>query len=81
MNMTERYAICGYTRISVDMEEDRDNTSVENQKAMIEDYVRRSFPGSTLDFYVYRDRSGRTFAQREQYRFTRQSLSGLPNSP
>ena len=74
MNMTERYAICGYTRISVDLEEDRDNTSIENQKAMIEDYVQRNFPGSTLDFYVDRDRSGYTFAQREQYQIMRQKL-------
>ena len=72
--MTERYSICGYTRISVDLEEDRDNTSIENQKAIIEDYVRRHFPGSTLDLYADRDRSGYTFSQREQYQRMRQKL-------
>ena len=72
--MTERYSICGYTRISVDLEEDRDNTSIENQKAIIEDYVRRHFPGSTLDLYADRDRSGYTFSQREQYQLMRQKL-------
>ena len=56
--MQETFSICGYTRISVDLEEDRDNTSIENQKAIIEDYVRECFPGSTLDLYVDRDRSG-----------------------
>lgn len=36
----ERLSIAGYCRISVDEELDRDNTSIENQKAIIEDYVR-----------------------------------------
>ena len=35
--------ISGYTRISVDIEQDRDNTSIENQKAIISDYVGVSF--------------------------------------
>lgn len=65
--MIEKFAICGYTRISVDLFEDRDNTSIENQKAIIEDYVRTRFPGSTLDIFVDRDRSGYTFEQREEY--------------
>ena len=34
--MTETYAIAGYCRISVDEELDRDNTSIENQKAIIQ---------------------------------------------
>lgn len=63
----EKFAICGYTRISVDLFEDRDNTSIENQKAIIEEYVKNRFPGSTLDLYVDRDRSGYTFEQREEY--------------
>ena len=37
--MLERFEIAGYCRISVDDELDRDNVSIENQKAIIEDYV------------------------------------------
>jgi len=44
--MTERFEIAGYCRISVDDELDKDNTSIENQKSIIEDYVKRTFPGS-----------------------------------
>ena len=72
--MQETFSVCGYTRISVDLEEDRDNTSIENQKAIIEDYVREYFPGSTLDLYVDRDRSGYTFSQREQYQVMRSEM-------
>ncbi len=72
--MKETFSVCGYTRISVDLEEDRDNTSIENQKAIIEDYVREYFPGSTLDLYVDRDRSGYTFSQREQYQVMRSKM-------
>ena len=32
--MTETFDIAGYTRISVDDELDRDNVSIENQKAI-----------------------------------------------
>lgn len=63
----ENFAICGYTRISVDLFEDRDNTSIENQKAIIEEFVKNKFPNSKLDLYVDRDRSGYTFEQREEY--------------
>ena len=38
--------IAGYARISVDEELDRDNTSIENQKAIISDFVARKFPGT-----------------------------------
>ena len=48
--MTERFDIVGYARISVDDELDRDNVSIENQKAIITDYVKNRFPGSTLTF-------------------------------
>ena len=65
--MIETFDIAGYTRISVDEEQDRDNTSIENQKAIIEDFVRHKFPGSRLTFYEDRDRSGYTFEQREGY--------------
>ena len=39
--LVERFDIAGYCRISVDEELDRDNTSIENQKAIIEDFVRQ----------------------------------------
>lgn len=69
--------IAGYCRISVDEEMDRDNTSIENQKAIIEDYVRNNFCGAELTFYSDRDRSGYTFEQREEYqRLRRQLLDG-----
>ena len=54
--MIDQFDIAGYTRISVDDELDRDNISIENQKAIIEDFVRQRFPGSTLTFYEDRDR-------------------------
>ena len=72
--MTETFDIAGYARISVDDELDRDNVSIENQKAIIEDFVRRRFPVSTLTFYEDRDRSGYTFEQREGYQAMRKGL-------
>ena len=72
--MIERFDIAGYCRISVDEELDRDNTSIENQKAIIEEFVRRRFPGSTLTFFEDRDRSGYTFEQREGYQQMRRGL-------
>ena len=67
-------SIAGYCRISVDEELDRDNTSIENQKAIIEDYVRTKFPEAELTFYADRDRSGYTFDQREFYQIMRRKL-------
>ncbi len=72
--MTEHYDIAGYARISVDDELDRDNVSIENQKAIIADYVLQHFPGSSLTFYEDRDRSGYTFEQREGYQEMRRGL-------
>ena len=72
--MTETFDIAGYTRISVDDELDRDNTSIENQKAIIADFVKNRFPGSALTFYEDRDRSGYTFEQREGYQAMRREL-------
>ncbi len=72
--MIERFDIAGYCRISVDEELDRDNVSIENQKAIIEDFVQRRFPDSTLTFYEDRDRSGYTFEQREGYQTMRRGL-------
>ena len=72
--MDENLKIAGYCRISVDEELDKDNTSIENQKAIIADYVKRMFPDSELDFYDDRDRSGYTFEQRENYQILRKKM-------
>ena len=72
--MTSIYNIAGYTRISVDDEQTKDNVSIENQKAIIADYVKTKFPGSSLTFYEDRDRSGYTFEQREGYQAMRKGL-------
>lgn len=66
--------IAGYCRISVDDELDRDNVSIENQKAIIRDFVGHKFPGAELIFYEDRDRSGYTFEQREGYQAMRREL-------
>lgn len=66
--------IAGYCRISVDLELDRDNTSIENQKSIITDFVNKKFPDSSLDFYIDRDRSGYTFEQREDYQRLRKKM-------
>lgn len=67
MKQSQPEKIAGYLRISVDTEEDRDNTSIENQRRTIEMFVAREFPTAELDFFVDRDRSGYTFSQREAY--------------
>ena len=72
--MTETFDIAGYARISVDDELDQKNISIENQKAIIEDYVHQNFPGSSLTFFEDRDRSGYTFDQREGYQEMRRGL-------
>ncbi len=72
--LIENFGIAGYCRISVDEEQDRDNTSIENQKAIIEDFVKKHFPSSTLTFYEDRDKSGYTFEQREGYQLMRREL-------
>ena len=72
--MTSIYNIAGYTRISVDDELSKDNISIENQKAIIEDFVKTKFPGSALTFFEDRDRSGYTFEQREGYQAMRRDL-------
>lgn len=72
--MTDTLKIAGYCRISVDEELDRDNTSIENQKAIIRDFVGHKFPGAELVFFEDRDRSGYTFEQREGYQAMRREL-------
>ena len=72
--MSEALNIAGYCRISVDDELDRDNVSIENQKAIVSDFVGRKFPGAALTFFEDRDRSGYTFEQREGYQAMRREL-------
>ena len=67
--MTETFDIAGYARISVDDEQDQKNISIENQKAIIRDFVEQKFPGSTLTFFEDRDRSGYTLAPWEPFCF------------
>jgi DNA invertase Pin-like site-specific DNA recombinase len=69
-----RAEIYGYCRISVDDELDKDNTSIENQKNIIEEYVRNKFPKCHVTFFVDRDCSGYTFEQRENYQKMRKGL-------
>lgn len=66
--------ISGYCRISVDEELDKENTSIENQKRIIEEFAKKKFPKCKLSFYVDRDRSGYTFEQREGYQELRKRL-------
>lgn len=73
-NKKLKMEIAGYCRISVDEELDRDNTSIENQKDMIQNYVKRIFPKCTLTFYEDRDRSGYTFEQRDGYQKLRKRM-------
>lgn len=72
--MTDTFNIAGHCRISVDDEQDQKNISIENQKAIIDDYVKTHFSGSTLTFFEDRDRSGYTFEQRESYQEMRRGL-------
>ena len=67
--------ICGYARISFDIEkEDDENTSIENQLRIIRDYVHIHFPKCELIEFQDRDRSGYTFKQRENYQKMRKML-------
>ena len=67
--------IFGYERISVDTEkEENENTSIENQSKIINDYVKVKFPNCTLREFQDRDRSGYQFEQREQYQLMRKLL-------
>lgn len=73
-DLTLTQEIAGYCRISVDEELDRDNTSIENQKKIIEEFVKAKFPTCKLSIYEDRDRSGYTFEQREGYQQLRKKL-------
>ena len=59
----------------MDLQEDsHENTSIENQKRIIRDFVAKEFPDAELTIYEDRDRSGYTFSQRENYQKMRKEL-------
>ena len=59
----------------MDLQEDsHENTSIENQKRIIRDFIAKEFPDAELKIYEDRDRSGYTFAQRENYQIMRNEL-------
>ena len=66
--------IAAYVRISVDLDLTGENTSIENQKAIIEAYVQRHYPNKNVVFFEDRDKSGYTFAQRDGYQELRRAL-------
>ena len=58
---------CSYARISVDMDEARDeNASIENQKQINTSYIKKNFPLAKFDeekdTFTDRDKSGYTFS-------------------
>ena len=66
--------IAAYCRISVDDDIGNDNVSIENQKAIIEDYIKAHFPDTEYDFFEDRDKSGYTFDERDGYRRMRKLI-------
>ena len=66
--------IAAYVRISVDLDLTGENTSIENQKAIIEAYVQRHYPNKNVVFFEDRDKTGYTFAQRDGYQELRRAL-------
>ena len=73
-NVITKDRIAAYCRISVDDERSRENTSIENQKAIIQQYIHSTFPECIPTFYIDRDKSGYTFEQREAYQTLRKEL-------
>ena len=75
-DLTLTQEIAGYCRISVDEELDRDNTSIENQKKIIDEFVKAKFPKCKLSIYEDRDRSGYTFEIIKEIYAEIESVSG-----
>ena len=73
--------IAAYCRISVDDDIGNENVSIENQKAIIEDYIKAHFPDTEYDFFEDRDKSGYTFDERDGYRRMRKLIgAGVYNT-
>ncbi len=68
------YRIAAYARISVDDDLDNENVSIENQKAIMQDYIEHQFPNSVVTYFEDRDMSGYTFAQRPSYQMMKAKL-------
>ena len=65
--MPNKDHVFGYCRISVDDNLDDKNTSIENQRGIISDFVKNKFPNAELLFFEDRDKSGYTFEHRPGY--------------
>lgn len=73
--MANELRIAAYTRISVDIESEKDkNVSISHQKLIISDYCKIHFPKAKVDYFTDRDRSGYTFDEREDYQKLRPKL-------
>lgn len=72
--MKHVFRIAAYARISVDEEIDSENTSIENQKSIISEFVKVKFPTYKVDYFEDRDKSGYTFEQRSGYQAMRKML-------
>lgn len=70
----EKHKIAAYCRISVDDEKNDKNTSIENQKLIINSYIENNFPDSDVTFFEDRDKSGFSFNERPAYQRMRTLL-------
>lgn len=70
----KKYKIAAYCRISVDDEKNDKNTSIENQKLIINSYIEKHFPDSDVTFFEDRDKSGFSFNERPAYQRMRPLL-------
>lgn len=57
----ESVEAAGYTCISADDELGQENVSIENQRTIIQSFVKQKSPNSALTFYEDRYHSGYTF--------------------
>lgn len=72
--MAKKFNIAAYCRISVDDEKNDKNTSIENQKLIINSYIEKHFPDSDVTFFEDRDKSGFSFNERPAYQKMRPLL-------
>ena len=66
--------IAAYIKISVATEKDQDSTSIENQRKIIQEYIKSNFPESELTFFVDKGQYEDTFEQRENYPLMKKHL-------